>query len=417
MQHNIVKRYFENVDSLVVNGRIYNIILEETPHSFEFMGAKFGLVNGPLLNDIEYAWKQESRDDLISMFDDVLGNMLRDHVRPDIVEDDEKRSVLVRGFAKELSRSFSLAHIMDPLIQLKHSKNNKSRDSSKDNESPRGIVYTRDVLEARKDIIENYICNSLKKTIKGDVLFLGGCAYKMRSVVNQNRTSPYDNINVMLGEKRLCIGENYEDLDRIVESFKTNAKLQIQRTAHNDKRVRDYVSSLGCVDSIQPKDLPAQTYNKNTNIGWMDKSDKFFIFTQIPPYILLEKNSGSYFKFPPATVAVEMAWNDEQLRVSTPIVVEKYKHPALKHIDKPMQYICVEHFHKKDIFDRPLDDQVHSMLESGCSILMKNYHSGGKAFFNLEDENYRDLFADRIVTQNVNLRYVTNMHTAGVEYA
>ncbi|MBW2997489.1 hypothetical protein KY349_04080 [Candidatus Woesearchaeota archaeon] len=409
MKQDFLYSYFRNTDCVILTGRIYNIIYgKETRNYLSFRGARFGITPGPLLSELDRNALLQDWDKLYRIVNVELEDILRKSRKKNIVDMSNPEYVL-KSFAQNVISTYSMKDVLK-----KQAKDKIEHKGNASGQKPE--MSLEELLDVKNKVISQVKPGYLSKSLgQNNMISLRGVGYALENVddVDVKKSVPC----LKLGKSLYRIGaQNSQKLEAIIARRKMLLRLDIRKRLRSDRRLRGLLSEheAHVVDNMLNAD---KFYDPKKNLGFIKNSRGFFIFTKIPNYILWEHEEDQYFRFPSAKVAVKVSLNQgNRIGISNPLVIEKYRHPGLDEIDDDYQHICFQFFEPTAIKRMPAAKKVHTMLYEGCRMLMANYCSSGKAYFNLEDDDVAEIFSSYIVPKSrVNNSKVTNREACVAE--
>lgn len=376
--------YIRETDCILIGGRIYGIVYgKETDDFVEFRNTRFGLSTGPLLKDIEKNWSVEHPEEMRELIDSELENKLRSLGNVTrywrIVSDPKMR---MKALAYDVINSVCMKDVLHP----------KKAENDDDDVSSETLTKHGDEI-ARK--LSKYQVSSV--IAKKDMMVLNGAAYALEECKENEKRECFKNgaAFAKIGKRSFrSKGQHRDFIDKIKEK---QDQLMIQKVKQEIERDTSLQSRVRGIRDKKAEDIMKldDFFDNDTNIGFASNSRGFFIYTKTPSYILWEHVNDRYYLFPPAKVAVQILVDSMyEIRPSFPIVMNRYKHPAVPEINLSNQIICFDNFDRSSIdFSKPVNT-ISMFLHHGCKMLMENYCSDGNAFQNIENKTYADLFSD-----------------------
>jgi hypothetical protein len=377
-----VGRYLQENDCLLVDNRIYNLVYgRESEHSAFFAGARFGLLPGQTLQELEQNLTGEQElDTLVSRaIDRGLGT--------------RKRGPDNKVLAYEIIQRFSMKDVLHP---------RRIRGKSE--------LSIEDKLQVKNAVMQELKPDTWESVLpKNNLLFLGGYAYGLFETDLKDEkefNATIDGVDYTAGLQGLSIEERAAQQRRLL----------LSRIRKESKKRMSRLSSL---PEVRVSLKCEEFYYARHNLGFKreqrgtgdDKKDVLYLFTKIPGYILWEHKKDNYFRFPPATVAVEISLGTD-VKIGKPVVFGRYKHPALPTTMGNRGSLCVQYIDTRSIDALPLKERAVKLLETGCRILMVDYCSDGHAYKNLEEEEVIEAFSDCYISKSkVDKKLVTNLGT------
>ncbi len=371
------------------------------------------LSRGPSLDDLEANHAVDNREQVRKQLDTQLHKSIAEATGNPTLESSDP-DTLKKEIAHHVMAYYSLADM------LRHQGRGAQTGSSGRQEAQgltadSGMSASIDALADEIGRAAGRARGCLKKAFgTRPFLLLKGTAYHMKTKSSSRTNTIRGMAEVKLGrgrytvEKQMKKGlaqmlEDYEDLvsQRISDDFQANQAVQqyIRERTESRRPMPDY--SLN------------SHYDPESNIGFVKENGAFYLYTKTPPYCLYERRKGNYFSFPPARVAVaiEQEKRGKSSFVSMPLVLDRYKHPALQDPDEPYQSICFGQFRGlKRIEDMPPVQKAYEFLRQGAKMLMKNYRSSPYAYHNLYKDDTIEMFRDLIVPESeVDMSEVTNL--------
>jgi len=168
-----------------------------------------------------------------------------------------------------------------------------------------------------------------------------------------------------------------------------------------DARYRDKLArniSLGT-------SLGKSYYNESKRIGYDIIEGCFYAKTIVKPYVLYEMINRKHYLFKQATVCSELFKDKQGIAFSPLRVMEKYSHPSLAGLGKPMQKICVGDFSYDSIRNIGcLEEQIESLLRKGANLLTRGYRSRGKPYHFLTENHFQ-----KMEVKNPDISLVSNV--------
>jgi len=381
-----IARYFTETDCIVLGGRLYNIVYGKEPSSddrLSFRGRDFPVFPGMLLDELETNLKNQNRQDIYQTIDEVIEQNKRPSGPVKITTETIGGApyTLYKELAFELMQNYSMKDVLRP--------------KKRENDLPLNVEA---VLQEKQRVFES-LTPSLSESIGQDqLLFIGGVAYDMQTCYPVSRASRnqrhlrigpgvfritgYSRVNPesIAADHARLIGQEIETMVRDSDALRPD-----------DSRLRE---KLERIVSLQ------RHMDRSSNIGFTHNQRGFFIYTKTPGYILWEHEKDEYYSFPSAKVGVQLTGAPSQgtsLEVSKPVVMNRYKHPAIAGLNESYNSICFGHFDMSGVETLTPVKKIFILLNEGCRMLMENYCSDGNAYKNLEIPNQAELFKDWLV--------------------
>ncbi|MBW2964152.1 hypothetical protein KY363_01715 [Candidatus Woesearchaeota archaeon] len=354
-------RYLNRNDCIITSRRVYNIRRGVKSRDFVRFGRlEFGLVKGPFLAELEKGSYFNQRQQIVREVDCILDGISRNAMR----------------HSEEIRESGDLVQLAEQVIE---------ECSFADPFSPKHNIARRSApaLHEIKDSVIRSIMPGHLGTRLGErkVLLVGGISAELRRSDAENS----EHYAVLNRERLVPCGEYdiFRDIRESAEQVSAGIKEQVEKLCGRDG-LETRVSGKG-------------RYSEERNIGYRSLQEGFFVYTKLPSYILKDQQTRTFFRFPPATVAVKVeVSSDGSLYIESPIVIERYKHPALCDINRSMQDLCWQ-YRKRDYSRMPPNEKIAWYLHGGMEKLATDYRSSHSAHHNLADPEKRKDFLDLVV--------------------
>jgi len=246
-----------------------------------------------------------------------------------------------------------------------------------------------------------------------DALILGGAAYALKECSHMESESVMKNglAFAKLGRRTFrTSGQLMEFIPRAAKTCSTALRQKARHEVETEDSLQDIIrkSRSRIAEEVMSLD---EHFDNDNNTGFKKSDNGFFIYTKTPEYILWEHVNDRYYRFRPAEVGVRISYDSlGGLKVSFPLVLNRYKHPALSDIGQSHQFICFSNFDRSSVNGSRPVSTITMFLNHGCRMLMSNYCSDGNAFHDLESEAYESSFSDLEVPKDrVVMGRVTNI--------
>lgn len=405
MEQNFLHSYLRDTDCVILNGRVYNLTYGKRScraRSFlEFRGIRFGLVAGPLIAELDRNLLVREEEKLDKIANNELESILADAKQNDVI-DMTSPDYILKSFAQNVIDTYSLRDILYRRFRIR-------KDRRKSCEARRPSISLEQILEVKKDVLNRIRPDKLGRALgSGNMVFIGGIGYalEMSGSPLSRKDIPY----VKLSNRYYVVCSQIGQLiENIIEARENMLRSSVKKIINDDarlKKLREEQEERAASDLK----LLDKYYDPQRNLGFVKNSKGFFIFTKMPSYVLWEHKTDRYFSFPPAKVAVKVLLDrGKHIRISNPLIIERYRHPALDGLNLGYEHICFQFFEPATLKRASSAEKVHRLLYEGCRMMMANYCSGGKAYFNLEDDEVAEIFSGSIVPKSkVDNSKVTN---------
>lgn len=397
MAGDLFSAYLNENDCVIVNKRIYNLTdRRDTGDYVSFRNARLGAVLGPRLEDIEENFASLQKRTLLSMVDARLEREFERLQQRDALVPGHDHTMLKKRIAYEAIAGYSLSNV------LAQYKDDDGRE-----------LPAEEILRVRKEVLEGLEnCSFSEAVMDTPLLVIGGMPYLLEKV--RLRTGSEQDILVKIkDEEFLCSGQLQEGVEGIISKYWHALEQRMEsavKGSGNIARIVREKPAFGAADALSRDEF----YDRNRNIGFRNFEGAVFAFTRTPEYVLWEHITDKYYRFPPADVGVEIDINQNSLvSIKFPVVLNRYKHPALPSIDSVVGELCFMYFDRSSLTGLNTRQRVIKLLHEGCRMLMVNYCSDGHAYQNLEEENTAEEFSDlRVSREQVDMSLVTNMSSA-----
>lgn len=402
MKKDFLYSYFRDADCVISDGRIYNLVYgKDSPDFLSFRELRVGIVPGPLLDELDRNALLREQEKLDRIANIELEDILRSFRQRSIVDMSNPDHVL-KSFAQNVISTYSMKDVLKKEASDRIERRKKAARQKPDLSLEKLLDLKNQVL---KQVKPGFLSRSLGEN---SMLSLRGVGYALENVdgVDIKKSVPY----LKLGKTSYRIGaQRSQTLEVMIGRRKTLLRLDIKKRIRSDRRLRGLLREHEACAADNMLDAD-EFYEPQRNIGFVKNAKGFFIFARIPDYILWEHEEDRYFRFPSARVAVKVSLGQGgRIGTSNPLVIEKYRHPGLDELDHGYQHICFQYFEPATIKRVSAAKKVHTLLYEGCRMLMANYCSSGKAYFNLEDDDVAEIFAGYLVPKrNADRRKVTN---------
>ncbi len=145
--------------------------------------------------------------------------------------------------------------------------------------------------------------------------------------------------------------------------------------------------------SLEDIALKSQHYDTEKRLGFIIDGDDFYVYTEISPYFLYERDDGKYYRFGRAKVGSRLILKDGKIEWNRLVVIDNYSHPSLPEHDKPFQVICVGDFDYDSIerkYPTNVVLQVIELMRKGKKVLTAEYTSYGRPWHRLTDNTFNE---------------------------
>lgn len=138
--------------------------------------------------------------------------------------------------------------------------------------------------------------------------------------------------------------------------------------------------------------IQKEEYEKN-GAGFIKEDHRYIVFVKTGTYNINTKSST--YRFPSATVAVQVYSHNGRIYVSGPMVLNRYSHPFLAEFDKERQRICLGYFRTESLENLSDDERIVTTISKGIETLRFGYHKnhseGFKPYHNISEFKNRGI--------------------------
>ncbi len=390
MAKTILADYLHQHDCLLSGGRAHNLQYGLDSRNYViFRNARFGLRKGPKLDEIAKSFIVQEQTSIRSRIEHSMQSKHTNSSSEQNIIPEER----LKGVAYELISCCSFANALEPAILRKIDPSHEDIVRSVETIYQKIRTDSFNSLQPQTPLLlVNSLCYVLHEGLRGGDNIVAEINGKVLAS-NCSETIPVNSIE-----------EEYEA--RLEQRIETEVKKETASTQAPPKSKHV---------NYNKKQHSTEYHCKKHNLGFIeidiqDDKKEMWIFTWTPEYILKEHISGTYFKFPPAQIGVQLVRKPSgDIVVEKPYVMNRYKHPALPRINKNMQKICFQFHNRPDYAELSTVDTALLMLRDGVKMMMTSYGPEGKAHKNLDRPKFKKQFEDIIVRHDeVDESLVTN---------
>ena len=129
-------------------------------------------------------------------------------------------------------------------------------------------------------------------------------------------------------------------------------------------------------------------YDREKGIGFLVDGGDFYVYAEVGPYALYERDDRTYYRFSKAKVGSMLTLNEGRIGWNRLVVIDSYTHPSLPEKDRPYQTICVGDFDYESIREKYPGDtaqQIVELMRKGKKALTAEYTGQGRPWHRLTD--------------------------------
>ncbi|MBT5021385.1 hypothetical protein HOK51_09540 [Candidatus Woesearchaeota archaeon] len=395
LEKSVLREYLMNQDCLIIDGNIFNFSflvngretksnksnLSNNSNYLKIGQRKKSLIKGILESELNEKIIDLNKKTILNYINNIMQDKI-DEIKYDSVL--SENYVLAKFVIEDVIPYMNFKD-KGPILQ----ESNKSTNTNKD------ISLLEETLSRLKD--------KTKKIFNKNYMLINGCFYKL----NSNNTS-YDSvddgiddnvdelISIIFNNKKYipcCTDERSECIEL---NYLNKLERSINQLTNNSTFIKKIKQNYS--DNIALAIDQKKHYDESKKVGFEINEKGFFLITWIDSFIVYERKKKKFYQFPDAKIGIPLKTIEGEVVLSPAQIMNKYKHPSLKDINKEYQEICVKGVPLYDLYVFQSDSKrIRAYLSRIRTHFLEDYSSNGQEWQKLYLDNIANNFEDLLI--------------------